>query len=224
MNTSVFRELAAALKSGSAYGGMILSFVKCDWLAGSDKRIMNNAELIAVVDRLMIGWEKWEQQKPVDYHVGFVDQQYKPPKRAELGDTDSRYWENPSRDPWQRVCVLPLVNDQNDLLIYSTSSEGGKNCLGSLSEAYADHCEGNPHPLLPQIALASDSYNHPKFGKVHVPLLDIIGWVEAPNNDRLKRLKPPASSTPLLAPGAAQESLPPPRAGLVPDDDSDIPF
>jgi hypothetical protein len=51
--------------------------------------------LVALVDQLMLGWCKWEDKKPVDYHVGFVRDRFKPPKRSELRDAD------PTRRRWR---------------------------------------------------------------------------------------------------------------------------
>jgi hypothetical protein len=46
----------------------------------------------------MLGWCKWEDKRPTDYHVGFVRDRYKPPKRSELGDDDSSRWERRGGD------------------------------------------------------------------------------------------------------------------------------
>jgi hypothetical protein len=70
MGFDPFREMAAALRSRTGFEGTIMKFNKGRWTAGKDAVDMNNRELIAHVDQTMFGWCRWEDKKPVDYHVG----------------------------------------------------------------------------------------------------------------------------------------------------------
>lgn len=226
-----FREMAQAMRTRTGFDGTILKFAKGNWTAGKDGIGMNDAELIALIDRLMYGFIKWEDKHAVDFHIGFIADRFKPPKRGQLGDTDRSLWDKPNQDPWQMTFVLPLTHvAEGELYFFSTSSQGGRNCLASLQEAYADHRELHPQEAhkLPRIVLAADSYNHQDYGHVDVPLLDITGWVDPPTkNPKIKAIRPPAPTTPLPAIAAAPKSAPEiieNRETVTGHLDDDIPF
>jgi hypothetical protein len=192
-----FREMASAMRSRTGFDGTMLKFTKGRWTAGKSATDMGDKELIAHVDQLMYGWTKWEDKKPVDYDVGFVRDRYRPPPRRQLGDDDPDKWER-ERDPWQRSYFLPLTDPTNgDFYVWSTASDGGKEALADLQDAYADNRELHPKDAhqLPVICLSGDHYNHPDHGRVETPLLDIVRWVDPPKN--IKQIRPPktASST-----------------------------
>jgi hypothetical protein len=209
MGIDPFREMANAMRSRTGFDGTILKFSKGCWTAGKDATDMGDKELIAHVDQLMYGWTKWEDKKPVDYHVGFVRDRYKPPRRRELGDNDPGKCERRDQDPWQLTFFLPLT-DPNDgeLFVYSTTSRGGKDALANLQDAFADNREHHPKDAdkLPLTGLSSDHYPHPDYGRVETPELDIVRWVDAPVN--MKAIKPPASASPFLAIEHNSESQP----------------
>jgi hypothetical protein len=111
-------------------------------------------------------------------------------------------------DPWQLTHFLPLIDieDDNQLYIYSTTSQGGRDCLANLLDAYVNNGEQRPEDAdkLPLVTLARDHYTHASYGKVAIPLLDIGKWVEPP--DGIKPITPPASSSTLLIDSATGDS------------------
>src|SRR5262245_54977325 len=126
-NSDPFREMAQAMRARTGFDGAILKFNKGNWIAGKDAINMNEAELIALVDRIMYGFVKWEDKRAVDFHVGFVADRFRPPKRPQLGDTDRSLWDKPSQDPWQLTFVLPMASaEDGELYFFSTSSHGGR--------------------------------------------------------------------------------------------------
>jgi hypothetical protein len=157
---------------------------------------MNEKQLTALVDDTMFGWTKWEDKRPVDYALVRVADGLKPPKRAQLGDHDQSLWMF-DKDPWQFGFYLPLADDAGQLFVYSTSSRGGKDAIANLLEAYGDFCEQESINKLPLVGLSSDHYPHPEYGRVGVPIFEILRWVDRPAD--IKQIKPPASAAPLLA-------------------------
>jgi hypothetical protein len=194
MPTDPFREFAAAMRSRTGFDATMLAFKKGIWVAGKDAVEMNNEELIALVDQSMFGWCKWVDKKPVDYHVGFVRDRYKPPPRIELGDTDPTRWERRDSDPWQLTFFLPLADsDTGKLYIFSTTSRGGRDALADLQEAYADHEDGPEDAgKQPLVALSAGYYGHGQYGRVETPSFKIVGWAYPPDN--IKSIRPPASA------------------------------
>jgi hypothetical protein len=222
MNMDTFREMAGAMRSSTALG-IILKFHKGGWIAGGNNTMMDDRELIAIVDRLMWGWQRWENRRPTDFRIGFVIDHYKPPKRSELEDSDTARWEP--------VWLLPMADEKTgEIFVFSTKSQGGKDVLAQLQEDFADHREANPQSdLMPRVALKADSYPHPQFGRVDIPIMPIVDWVTMPDNPKIAKIRPPAPSLITDASpnrdNAADDITPPASALRVRDDfDDSIPF
>jgi hypothetical protein len=208
MDVAAFRAMAAAMRSRQGFDGTLLKFEKGTWRAGKTGTEFTGAKLIAHVPELMWGWTKWEERKPSDYRVGLVREHFLPAKRAELGDLDPNFWGfrgSERVDPWQFGFHLSL-SDPNDgqLYVYSSGTAGGKDALANLQDAFADHVEAFPAEAekLPLICLDAGSYLHPNYGRVAVPHLDIVGWVDPPTG--IKQIQPPA---PPPAPGSGAAEL-----------------
>jgi hypothetical protein len=218
MNDNPFREMAAAMRSRTGFDGTMLLFKKSFWTAGRDAVDMNDEELVALVDQLMLGWCKWKDNKPVDYHVGFVRDRFQPPKRSELGDNDNSRWEKRDKDPWQFTFFLPLADPETAALyVFSTTSAGGKDALADLQELYADGRERQENAgKAPRVALQGTHYTHQEHGRVDKPCFTIVGWVVPP---AIQPIRPPASQT-IERIDAPQLEHKPRRGEL----DDDLPF
>lgn len=187
IDTDPFREMAAALHSRQGFAGTMTKFSKeSGWLAGKEDESLNGAQLLALVNDMMRGLVLWLEKKPVDYHVGFVPDRYSPPRRDQLGHTDKLRWRRDNEDPWQATVFLPLldINNDNELFIYSTTSQGGRDCLANLLDAYVQNKQAHPEDInkLPFVMLSRDHYIHPNYGKIATPMLEIDQWVEPPAN------------------------------------------
>jgi hypothetical protein len=163
--------------------GEILKFQKGDYVFGAnDKAIPLGTKLTANVDELLIGWTRWSDGKPADHNVGYVKEDFVPPLRNTLGDTDKSMWEyddngNP-RDPWQQTNYLPMLHEgKGTLFTFATSSGGGLNAIAKLCEVYG--VVGRQHPnSFPVIELRGDSYAHKNKarGRIKIPVFPVVGW------------------------------------------------
>lgn len=169
--------------SQRAIVGTLLRFSKGDYLAGQDdEEVAMGSKLVANMDELMVGWIRWESNRPTDHIMGKISENYQPPRRNELGDTDKAMWEIDSqgkeRDPWQFSNYLLLwgVADA-ELYTFATSSKGGLNALGDLCKVYGKAMAQHPDEY-PIIELGDDSYPHSnkEFGRIKVPAFKIVGW------------------------------------------------
>src|SRR5262245_56269589 len=180
-----FRAFASAARVKQNFEGTILKYIKGNWSAGKDGADMNGAQLTALVEQLAIGWTKWIDRRPIDYRVGFVSDGFTPPRRQDLDMQDENNWardyEGRPRDPWQFGMHLPLLNEEGEQYIFSTSSQGGRNALANLADAYADkRMSSNGKNLCPLVELGTESYDHRSYGTVNTPTFDILKWVEPP--------------------------------------------
>jgi hypothetical protein len=215
--------MAAALRSRAGFNGTALKFVKGKWQLGRDELDAANTRLVARPDWAMHGWVKWLDKKLVDFRIGYVADSFVPPDRSVLGDMDQETWAiwSNGRDPWSLQWHLPLYNQVSGAeVIWSTDTRGGKDALAALLHAFADRIDAGEAKSLPIVELGSGTYPHQNYGPVHVPQLDIVGWVEPPPTVR------PALPAP--APLSLEQRRVP-EAGVEPittttDPDAPIPF
>jgi hypothetical protein len=186
-------EVASGSKNAfTAYGeqasqkqivGTLLRFTKGDYLAGQDDdEVAVGTKYVVNMDELMVGWIRWENNKPTDHIMGRVVDNYQPPRRNELGDTDKTMWEvdnqGKEKDPWQFSNYLLFWGiDDSELYTFASSSKGGLNSIGDLCKAYGKVMSQHPDEY-PIIELGVSSYVHPnkEFGRIKVPVLKIVGW------------------------------------------------
>jgi hypothetical protein len=191
MNVDAFREMAAAMRSRQGFGAIIKFTKDIGWTANKDTDL-NGAQLLALAADIMHGFVLWLDGKPAEYHIGFIRSNFKPPRRDMLGHTDKSLWKY-DNDPWQATVAVPLL-DLNDgaLFTFTTSSQGGKDCVANLLDAFSNNLEMHPGDArkLPLVALSRDSYKHASYGKVAIPLFDVVKWIEPPPD--LKPILPPA--------------------------------
>ena len=187
-NTSVIdpntaNYYAAYGEQAAAANLSFLKFAKGDWTVGQDdKPVPEGAEFIADMGTLKTGWVRWSGGKPTDTEMVSVALGQTPSRRADLPDNNPDEWEkdvNGPRDPWQFTNTLELANpeDQADRVMLSVSSRGGINAIGALCKTYGAHIRHAPEDL-PVVALDSDSYKHTQYGKVFVPVLKVVAWVD----------------------------------------------
>src|SRR5262249_19127093 len=151
-----------------------------------NRELGDTAKLVAVMDSLVVGWQRWQEQRPVAYRMGLLVEGFVPPPRAELGDTDEALWEvgddGQARDPWQLTNYLQLVEPDNKdaLYTFTTSSKGGLGAIAKLCREYgrAVEREGRAEQL-PVVRLDTGSYAHRdrSLGRIKFPQFAVVGWV-----------------------------------------------
>jgi hypothetical protein len=165
--------------------GELLKFSKGDWMYGQDNTdVPAGTQYIANMDELLIGWIRWEENKPTDHIMGKVSAGYQPPRRNELGDTEQNEWEvddsGKPRDPWQLSNYM-LVKGKADgeLYTFTTGSKGGRDAIGDLCKNYGSLMSQHPKDY-PVIAIGVRSYEHPNrsYGRIKTPEFKIVGWAD----------------------------------------------
>jgi hypothetical protein len=151
-----------------------------------DKSIM-----IAHVDQLVWQWTPWRDGRPGDSIVGLVADMPKgllPPRREELGDLDSKFWERDEdgkpKEPWVYGYCLIFEDEQGRLYRWSTTSNGGLRAIGDLCGEY-DRYQARGGQGLPVVQLLTGGYQHKdrRVGWVHTPKLSFLKWtIPLPKN------------------------------------------
>jgi hypothetical protein len=182
-----FQEYGEAAGGGHIVGEL-LKFSKGDWLAGQNSdEIPPGTKLIAAMDTLVTGWQKWQDQRPTDQRLGLLIDGFVPPRRDELGDTDQAMWERDDdgklRDPWGLTNFLQLVEpgDAEKLFTFTTSSKGGLGAIGKLCRVYGRAlAKEQREDQYPVVRLDTGSYAHRdrSLGRIKFPDFAVVGWVD----------------------------------------------
>jgi hypothetical protein len=185
--------------------GKLLKFDKFgEWISGEDGEVLKaGTELIANIDELLVGWVKWQDNKPVEQVMMRIADGKKPQPRDAMGDLDKSTWEvddeGHERDPWQLSNYLIMkARDSDELYTYATASRGGIQAIGKLAKEYGHAMRYRPteHPV---VAIDQSYYMHPKkeWGKIKIPVLDIVDW--APKEEMARALSSKHASQEELA-------------------------
>lgn len=167
--------------SGSKIQGQLLKFTKGEWLAGQDnKEIEEGTEFIVNMDQVLIGWQRWEDNRPAEQVMGLLSKGYKAPDRSSLGHDDQRDWEpNPDgtpKDPWQKSnLVLMKGVEDGELYTFATQSGTGIWAIKELCEKYGEVLFTRPDEY-PIVSIHTKPWKHVKFGRMHKPEFKIVGW------------------------------------------------
>ena len=164
--------------------GTLLKFSKGDFLAGQDEdEVAVGTRFVANMDEMLVGWIRWESNRPTDHVMGKVSDGYQAPRRNDLGDNDKAQWEVDSdgkpRDPWQfsNYLLMKGTGDDDSLYTFTSSSKGGLNALGDLCKAYGKAMRQRPTEY-PVVAVGVGSYQHPNrdYGRIKFPTFEVVGW------------------------------------------------
>jgi len=164
-------------------GAPMCKFTKQGEFSISDiDNIPDGTRCIAHADQISLGWQRWEDGKPVERHIGLVVDRFVPPPRSELGDTDNQHWElqddGSRRDPWQFQMSVPItrLDAGGETYNFTTGSKGGLACVSRLTRAYGRRVQDEKVPGLPIVELRADHYRHRTYGKIFYPVMHIVGW------------------------------------------------
>jgi hypothetical protein len=146
------------------------------------------------------------------------------PARNKLSDPQL---EDTDHDPWTLQNVVPFENVEiGDLVMFTTSSAGGRMAIEELAKAYSKHVLAGTARGLPIIELQIGSFPSKKFEKdISRPAFPIVDW-ENPVGPTIippepKSTKPRTISNDVLDEFNTVEEAPPKRSS---DMDDEIPF
>ena len=195
-------------------GGSRLTFLlfkKGDWWLGTGddaKELPAGTQFVVDMGTNKVGWIHWKNGAPDDNQLELITDMPITPPRREMGDDDAALWElgtdGTPQDPWQLTNTVEMCDPENadDRVMYTTSSVGGRGAVNDLIAVYGSRIRQVPDEV-PLIALAGDSYMHrdKKRGKVHVPVLEVVGWVDKDGNKPEPAAEPEAEAPPAKAKG-----------------------
>jgi hypothetical protein len=139
-------------------------------------------------------WIKFLDGNVADRKMYRVAEGHRPPEREELDAKDMIGVKDPrsglSLDPWVYQYLLPLENEAGDLVVFVTSSMGGKRAVADLCKSYSRRAQRTHTSEQPVIKLGSGIMPSKLFGDVPRPQFDVIGW-DSSNKEGIREVRPP---------------------------------
>jgi hypothetical protein len=176
IDTAAPRAIAAYLNSGR-YDPTI-TFKQGRYNTGRAE-VPLGSSFLALPLQHKIGWQHWANNLPDKSVMGVLHENFEPPPREHLGDTNPNLWERDDagrpRDPWQKSEQLPMLTDEEKTYVFVTSSMGGHAALVTLQQKFFDagrRCN-------PVIELQTEMFSNSYGSRNHKPVFKIVGWDEA---------------------------------------------
>jgi hypothetical protein len=212
---------------GGGQTGKLIKYTKGKYFQG-DKEIALGTEYHAIVYETARGWVLFQDGRLVEHRLGLIRNagaRFAP--REALGLMDKPRWERDRKgepkDPWQKQYYLPLVHlESQELFCFVTNSEGGIGAIRDLSRQYSPY---RATTMIPVVSLQTDTYEHPDYGTVHIPILRIERWDDAGVMPPAPAPAPAPPSVSAPAPQLKPDPITSGKAGKNRNDmDDDIPF
>ena len=188
-NLPVSADLADDLVSvGSAVDAGQTNYLKFtktgDWIYGRDDDQVDPDEVIAVNPAsFTIGWQGWRDGMPVEGPVVPISQRGQLPAESELEAIPAS-----DMNGWNKMLGVSLqILSDGSPLQFNATSYGGKQAITGLMKEVGLGLKGHPEAPVARVKLAGDSYKHAKFGKIHTPVITVVGWADA-NGTEVKKL------------------------------------
>lgn len=158
--------------------GRILSFNKGDYFIDGTQ-IPIDTEYVVYCGEWIKQWIKFGNNSVEDRKVYHVSRGESVPIRETLGDLDQSKWlpgfDGKPKDPWVLQYLVPFESvGNNEIVVFRTSSWGGRRAVGDLMMAYGHRARregGNP-----LVKLAVAHIQSKKFGRIARPDFPIMGW------------------------------------------------
>lgn len=176
--------------------GKLLKFTKGDYAYGENNvPVPMGTRFVMNMDSLVVGWVRWENNRPSEQIMGRVQDRFTVPRRNELGDDDNELWELDAdgrpRDPWQRGAYVLLKIEQGapvsedrlpadplfGIFTFAASSVGGLGAVNDVCKVYGEIRRQRPDEF-PVIQIGMDSYQHRNrsFGRIKKPVFEVCDW------------------------------------------------
>ena len=122
--------------SQKAIVGTLLRFSKGDYFAGQDdEEVPMGTKFVANLDEMMVGWIRWEQNRPTDHIMGKVSDSFSRPGATNSATTTRPVGKGQRRQGEGPLAVFQLLvdvghGDNSDTLYLHHVVEGRAQCAG----------------------------------------------------------------------------------------------
>jgi len=174
------KNIAGALRATTAAVANdikpFLKFTKTgDWIYGQDEVEVDKDEQWVINPMAAgVGYVGWGDEEHGTEGQPFGEHFAHPVLGEPMVDGD----ELPEIDgKWHQAIKLEFKSVEGKAeVVWKANSNGARNCYKSVVEAIADRLEEENAFCCPVVNMTTGSYKHAKYGKILIPVLEIVGW------------------------------------------------
>lgn len=141
------------------------------WAIGQDDEEPDEGSTWAIIPHSFAhGWACWIDGELVGERMVTYDQPVPPPD--DLPDYGGDW------NPQLGVIMQCVTGSQEGRqVLYKGTSRGLRSALGAIKNEIVKQIAEDPDNCVPVVELDVDHYTHKKYGKIFVPVLDIVDWM-----------------------------------------------
>ena len=170
------QSLASSLRKIEAdVGPTGMTIIKMDraghWVFGADQTEVEDGSLWAVNPFSFVhGYIAWGDGVVLAEKMAPVSEPL--PETGPAPEGAKRGWE------MQIGMSLACINGEDEGLQarYTVTSLGGKRAVQGLALTVADQADKHPDKFVPVVELKKEHYQHKSYGRIHVPVFNIVDW------------------------------------------------
>jgi len=158
-----------------------------NWVVGADDTpIASGTQAVINIESVLSGYSCWTNRQPGQgKNENLGDEMWAigsavPPVHTMPEHHDPRTQELCKWKP-QMACDIKLLEGtlSGQQVMYKVTSVGGVRALTAVIQAAMAQLDAGSEYVYPIIELSSDSYQHASYGRTYVPMLEIVGWMNA---------------------------------------------
>lgn len=154
-------------------GKIFMKFTKGEWLVGREEAEPDAKSLWALNPfSATRGYICWGEGAPIDERMASLTAPPVDPSTLPSHTDSDRGWE--VQMGVELVCVEGDM--AGTTVAFGSSSRGGLQAIQKLLTSLMKQAESGGDDIVPVMTLGSDSYRHPKFGRVYTPEMEIKEW------------------------------------------------
>jgi len=154
-------------------GKIFMKFTKGEWLVGREEAEPDAKSLWALNPfSATRGYICWGEGAPIDERMASLTAPPVDPSTLPSHTDSDRGWE--VQMGVELVCVEGDM--AGTTVAFGSSSRGGLQAIQKLLTSLMKQAESGGDDIVPVMTLGSDSYKHPKFGRVYTPEMEIKEW------------------------------------------------
>jgi hypothetical protein len=184
------REAANIAAAAQQDAGFLrsLKFNKGHYFVDKKDEVPLGSEFVAHCVGWRKVWMKFEDGKLMHRKEYSMIAGDRVPDRDEMGDNDPSQWPisdmtKQPQDPWVLQYQLPLEAKNGDLMIFITSSIGGKRAVADVCAAWSRRAGRDPFCGMPYVKLR-ETLMPTNYGGTQRPQFEIFGWDTAKDGVR----------------------------------------
>lgn len=200
-------KMAVSLKQVSREASPMASFLKMEksgaWVFGIEGSVIKtDAEFMVNPGGVQHGYVAW---RDTDKHGGSAEKlgEVMMPITEPLAETGPVPATGKSWDFQLGLQIKGCSGATDGIdMIWRSTSVGGKRAIAELAGIIGDRMAAGESKLVPVVTLASESYKHKTYGKIHNPVLTVVRWVGMP----AAGTAPKVAAKPAKAPAAKKKA------------------